>query len=57
MKPFVLKQHDKDFSATRVLRDEELTAVYGGLACDNDQPATCTVTPDGDGGFDGCDDV
>lgn len=58
MKPFVLKQHDKDFAAYRELRDEEMKDVSGGER--NNRPDikmnTMTVTPSGDGGDDGADE-
>jgi len=60
MKPFILKQHDKDFSAMRVLRDEEMEQVYGGLTSNrmllDHKLNTVTVTPRGDGGDDGSDE-
>ncbi|MGN6514099.1 MAG: hypothetical protein ACTHKZ_11095 [Lysobacteraceae bacterium] len=59
MKPFVLKQHDKDYSALRELRDEELQAVAGGMAAARRKTTklnTVTVTPNGDGGDDGQDE-
>lgn len=55
MKPFVLKQHDKDFAALRSLRAEELAQVSGGLKNCGSKSETLTVTPDGDGGDDHCD--
>lgn len=63
MKPFVLKQHDQDFAALRTLRAEEMKEVYGGIAgpsnydqvCPDGKSTTSTVTPNGDGGDDGCD--
>ena len=54
MKPFVLKQHDKDFASVRALREEELSSVSGGV-----KPTklnTVTATPNGDGGDDGADE-
>lgn len=51
MKPFILKQHDKDFAKLRELRDNELKFVAGGIPKLN----TMTVTPNGDGGDDGRD--
>lgn len=59
MKPFVLKQHDKDYSAIRELRDEEMKRVYGGVCRSPDgttKLSTVTSTPRGDGGDDGCDE-
>ncbi|HEX7803821.1 MAG TPA: hypothetical protein VF471_13805 [Pseudoxanthomonas sp.] len=62
MKPFVLKQHDQDFSALRALRHEEMIQVYGGVATNpkdtGDIPKlnTVTSTPNGDGGDDGPDE-
>jgi hypothetical protein len=50
MKPFVLKQHDKDFAKVRELRASELKIVSGGVKL-----KTTTVTPDTDGGDDGSD--
>jgi hypothetical protein len=52
MKPFILKQHEKDFAKVRELRASELGLVSGGL---NTKLNTVTVTPDGDGGDDGKD--
>lgn len=52
MKPFVLKQHEKDFAKLRELRPEELDKVSGGKAA---KLHTVTVTPNGDGGDDGAD--
>jgi hypothetical protein len=44
MKPFVLKQHEKDFAKLRELRPEELDAVSGGI--DNKvRSATTAWTP------------
>jgi hypothetical protein len=54
MKPFVLKQHEKDFAKLRELRPEELDAVSGGI---DNKVRSVTVTPDGDGGDDGMDTV
>ena len=54
MKPFILKQHEKDFAKLRELRASELTLVSGGLV-ENVKLNTVTVTPDGDGGDDGKD--
>lgn len=50
MKPFVLKQHDKDFAKLRELRDSDLRFVAGGSKLN-----TVTVTPNSDGGDDGRD--
>lgn len=55
MKPFILKQHEKDFAKLRELRTDELELATGGAQ----QPIklnTVTVTPDGDGGDDGKDE-
>jgi hypothetical protein len=55
MKPFVLKQHERDFARLRALRESELELVSGG----QQKPIklnTITVTPDGDGGDDGKDE-
>ena len=58
MKPFILKQHEKDFAKVRELRTEELEQISG--SADPRQIAhklnTYTVTPDGDGGDDGADE-
>ena len=51
MKPFILKQHEKDFTKLRELRASELKLVVGG----NTKLNTVTVTPNGDGGDDGRD--
>ncbi|MFL6237067.1 MAG: bacteriocin [Thermoanaerobaculia bacterium] len=51
MKPFILKQQEKDFAKVRELRDNELKSVSGGDYKLN----TVTVTPNGDGGDDGRD--
>ncbi len=62
MKPFVMKLHEKDHGALRELRQNELEAVSGGRASAGLSPQdpirlnTVTVTPNGDGGDDGCDD-
>jgi len=60
MKPFILKQHDKDFSALRVLRDEEMEQVYGGMTSQritfDNKLNTVTSTPNCDGGDDGPDE-
>lgn len=50
MKPFILKQHEKDFARLRELRASELKVVSGGIKL-----PTTTVTPDCDGGDDGTD--
>lgn len=50
MKPFILKQHDKDFTKLRELRENELKLVAGG-----EKLNTVTVTPSSDGGDDGRD--
>jgi hypothetical protein len=53
MKPFVIKQHEKDWAELQTLRSEELKHVSGG-----ERPpklGTITVTPNGDGGSDGSD--
>lgn len=55
MKPFILKQHEKDFAKLRELRElcaDELESVSGGKA---DKLNTVTVTPNADGGDDGAD--
>jgi hypothetical protein len=54
MKPFVLKQHEKDFARMRELRAITLEQVVGGLT--PLKLPTATVTPDGDGGGDGSDE-
>jgi hypothetical protein len=62
MKPFVMKQHEKDHGALRELRTHELEAVSGGRASAGlaiQEPIklnTVTITPNADGGDDGCDD-
>lgn len=62
MKPFVMKLHEKDHSELRELRQNELEAVTGGTLAAPQLPArpirlnTVTITPNGDGGDDGCDD-
>lgn len=62
MKPFVMQQHEKDHGAVRELRQEELEAVSGGnrapisVIQDPIQLPTLTITPNSDGGDDGCDD-
>jgi len=53
MKPFVVKQHEKDFALQRELRVEEFGLVSGGTP--TKKLNTVTVTPDGDGGDDGQD--
>jgi hypothetical protein len=53
MKPFILKQHDKDFAKLRELREAELENVSGGLIVD--KLNTMTSTPSNDGGDDGRD--
>jgi len=53
MKPFILKQHEKDFAKVRELRVSELAHVAGGMV--EDKLNTVTVTPNGDGGDDGKD--
>jgi len=50
MKPFILKQHDKDFAKVRELRESDLKLVAGGMKLN-----TVTVTPSSDGGDDGRD--
>lgn len=55
MKPFILKQHEKDFAKVRELRAIELAHVAGGIVQVVDKLNTVTVTPDGDGGDDGQD--
>jgi hypothetical protein len=55
MKPFILKQHEKDFAKQRELRElcgDELESVLGGKA---QKLNTVTVTPNADGGDDGAD--
>ncbi len=56
MKPFILKQHEKDFAKVRELRDSELAEVGGGRETKIPKLNTMTVTPDGDGGDDGTDE-
>lgn len=53
MKPFILKQHEKDFAKLRELRASELKLVAGSFV--EPKLNTVTVTPDGDGGDDGRD--
>lgn len=51
MKPFVLKQHDKDRASIRELRDSELKHIAGGARNPNytsdTKLNTTTVTPRG----------
>lgn len=54
MKPFILKQHEKDFAKLRELRASELELVLGGQV--PIKLNTITVTPRGDGGDDGKDE-
>lgn len=54
MKPFILKQHEKDFAKLRELRASELELVLGSQ--DPVKLNTITVTPRGDGGDDGKDE-
>ena len=63
MKPFVMKLHEQDHGELRELREHELEAVTGGrlsnVGLQPQEPIrlnTVTVTPNGDGGDDGCDD-
>jgi hypothetical protein len=62
MKPFVMKLHEKDHATVRELREHELEAVTGGRSTAGLAPQqpirlnTVTITPNGDGGDDGCDD-
>ena len=51
MKPFILKQHDRDFAKLRELRESDLKLASGGSMKLN----TVTVTPNSDGGDDGRD--
>lgn len=55
MKPFILKQHEKDFAQLRELRASELDLVAGGMVLPDEKLNTVTVTPNGDGGDDGKD--
>ena len=61
MKPFVLRQHEKDRAALRVLQDAELELINGGMMAKCPSPddipkeSTTTVTPDGSKD-DGCDE-
>jgi len=55
MKPFILKQHEKDFAKQRELRASELARVSGGVVDPITKLNTVTVTPNGDGGDDGQD--
>ena len=60
MRPFVLKQHERDFSKMRELRIEEITSVAGGTYCARGTAATSTVDTGDQGGgtgFDGCDPI
>jgi hypothetical protein len=59
MTPFILKQHDKDNTALRELRDSEIANVAGGYRGNQGGAGgtagpinltTVTVTPNGDGG-------
>ncbi len=52
MKPFILKQHEKDFVKLRELRTSELKLAVGGMDI---KLNTVTVTPNSDGGDDGRD--
>jgi hypothetical protein len=60
MRPFVLKQHDRESDRVRQLRAEELDQVAGGLHCPRGMAETITVGS-GDAGSgwqsDGCDTV
>jgi hypothetical protein len=55
MKPFILKQHDKDYAKVRELRADELERISGTKE-KIPKLNTMTVTPDGDGGDDGTDE-
>jgi hypothetical protein len=59
MTPFVLRQHEKDRAALRVLQEAELELVSGGLKCaspdDIPKESTTTTTPRGSSD-DGCDE-
>lgn len=56
--PFILNLHDQESPKIRLLREEELSSVAGGNECPReDEIPTMTVTPNGDGGDDGCDPV
>jgi hypothetical protein len=55
MKPFILKQHEKDFAKLRELRARELELVSGGIVNPDEKLNTMTSTPSGDGGDDGKD--
>ena len=54
---FILNLHDEESSKVRLLREEEEHQVSGGgEGCPPRRPIpTMTVTPNGDGGDDGCD--
>lgn len=55
--PFILNLHDQEYPKIRALREDELDKVAGANeGCPPDSPVpTLTVTPDNDGGDDGCD--
>lgn len=58
MRPFVLRQHEKDRAAVRVLQAAELEKVGGGRCHSNDDATkeeTITTTPSGSSN-DGCDE-
>lgn len=57
MTPFVIRQHEKDRAALRVLQAAELEIVGGGCPSPDDiiKESTTTVTPGGSSD-DGCDE-
>ena len=54
--PLILSLHDVESPKIRRLREEEFGLVAGGGCVPPKPVPTLTVTPDGDGGDDGCDD-
>lgn len=56
MTPFILRQHEKDREQLMQLKANEIESVSGGCASPDDviKLPTLTVTPNGDGGDDGC---
>lgn len=55
MKPFILKQHEKDYAALRELRADELNIPAGGLKR-IPKLNTITSSPAGTSGDDGADE-
>lgn len=54
--PLILSLHDIESPKIRELREDEFGLVAGGGCVPPKPVPTLTVTPDGDGGDDGCDD-